>query len=647
MSQQNSVSLSLQGLKEIVEGTSAETGEGFFDALVQHLARAIGTKCAWVTELIADQRSLRALSFWAGDGYIADFEYAIADTPCASVIENRRLILVPDRLLDLFPRDPSLEPLGAMSYMGVPLLDTNGEILGHLAVMDDAPMTEDESVTAVFNIFAGRAAAELRRLRRDRALVEREQKLSRLFDGAMDAIVEFDTDFRITNINAAAKKVFGREDATDGDISFNEFITQESRGKLIYLIEELARRSEDKQSIWIPEGLVGIGPEGNQFPAEATLSRYELAGLTFFTLILRNIHDRIETEELIRSLQGEAAYLRAEIDKLQGFEEIIGESPALRSVLADVERVAGMDTTVLITGETGTGKELIARAIHRRSGRAQKPLITVNCAAISPHLQESEFFGHEKGAFTGAVQRRDGRFKLADGGTIFLDEVGEMSLDLQAKLLRVIQEGEFEPVGSSRTIRTDVRIIAATNRDLEQMTREGSFRADLMYRLNVFPIHLPPLRDRANDVVIMAQMFAHNLATKSGRPLAPFTDRVKDRLRRYEWPGNVRELQNVIERAFITSTDGKTLNLDRALPDVASPTEPTSESSSAGEEDQILTAAQLRDLERRNIERALELTKGKISGDGGAADLLGLNANTLASRMKSLGIHKVTLSGRS
>lgn len=647
MSQQNSVSLNSQGLKEIVEGTSAETGEGFFDALVQHLARAIGTKCAWVTEWIADQRSLRALSFWAGDVYIADFEYAIADTPCAAVIENRRLILVPDRLLDLFPRDPSLEPLGAMSYMGVPLLDTNGEILGHLAVMDDAPMTEDESVTAVFNIFAGRAAAELRRLRRDRALVEREQKLSRLFDGAMDAIVEFDTDFRITNINAAAKKVFGREDATDGDISFNEFITQESRGKLIYLIEELARRSEDKQSIWIPEGLVGIGPEGNQFPAEATLSRYELAGLTFFTLILRNIHDRIETEELIRSLQGEAAYLRAEIDKLQGFEEIIGESPALRSVLADVERVAGMDTTVLITGETGTGKELIARAIHRRSGRAQKPLITVNCAAISPHLQESEFFGHEKGAFTGAVQRRDGRFKLADGGTIFLDEVGEMSLDLQAKLLRVIQEGEFEPVGSSRTIRTDVRIIAATNRDLEQMTREGSFRADLMYRLNVFPIHLPPLRDRANDVVIMAQMFAHNLATKSGRPLAPFTDRVKDRLRRYEWPGNVRELQNVIERAFITSTDGKTLNLDRALPDVASLKEPTSESSSAGEEDQILTAAQLRDLERRNIERALELTKGKISGDGGAADLLGLNANTLASRMKSLGIHKVTLSGRS
>lgn len=396
MSQQNSP-LSMQGLKEIVEGTSAETGEGFFRALVQHLARAIGTKCAWVTEWLPDRQSLRALSFWAGDCYIADFEYAIPDTPCASVIENRRLILIPDRLLELFPHDPSLAPLDAMSYMGVPLLDTNGEILGHLAVMDDAPMKEDESVMAVFNIFAGRAAAELRRLRRDRALVEREHKLSRLFDGAMDAIIEFDSDFRVTNINAAAKKIFGCAHSTD-TISFNEFITQESRGKIIYLVEELGRRSADKQSIWIPEGLVGIGPNGKQFPAEATLSRYELGGLTLFTLILRNILDRIETEDLIRSLKGEAAYLRAEIDKLQGFEEIVGESQALQSVLADVERVAGMDTTVLITGETGTGKELIARAIHRRSGRAHKPLITVNCAAISPHLQESEFFGHEKGA---------------------------------------------------------------------------------------------------------------------------------------------------------------------------------------------------------------------------------------------------------
>lgn len=646
MKRENSQQLNPEALREIVEGTSAETGEGFFDALVKHLARAIGTKCAWVTEWLPEEGHLRALSFWAGDSYIRNFEYAIADTPCERVIENRRLIHIPDRLLELFPRDQSLEPLSAMSYMGVPLFDTDSEIMGHLGVMNNAPMQEDESVTAVFNIFAGRAAAELRRIRRDRALVERERRLSRLFDGAMDAIVEFDSDFHITNINVAASRVFGREPGINNTL-IDRLITRESRNKLIYLTIEVGRQPEGKQSIWIPDGLFGIGPDGKEFPAEATLSRYDLAGRTLYSLILRNIDERFEAEERIRALKGEADYLRAEIDELHGFEEIVGESPALRRVLADVERVAGMDTTVLITGETGTGKELIARAIHRRSERAQKPLITVNCASISPNLQESEFFGHEKGAYTGAVQRRDGRFKLADGGTIFLDEVGEMPLDLQAKLLRVIQEGEFEPVGSSRSIRADVRIIAATNRDLEQMTMEGSFRTDLLYRLNVFPIHLPPLRERGGDVVLLAQMFVRKLAKKRGRTIVPFTERVKERLCCYEWPGNVRELQNVIERAFITSTDGRTLNLDRALPEVQAVPESALQSSLLSSKDRVLTATELRDLESQNIERALTLAKGKISGAGGAADLLGMNANTLASRMKALGIPRKVTDGPS
>lgn len=501
------------------------------------------------------------------------------------------------------------------------------------------PMFENESVTAIFNIFAGRAAAELRRLRRDRALREREQKLSRLFDGAMDAIVEFDSDFCITNFNAAASRVFNQPAAGARDKAFDELLSSESRGKLTYLISELARQPNGKQSLWIPDGLEAIASDGSHFPAEATISRYELAGRVFYTLILRNVHDRIEAEERIRLLMGETAYLRAEIDALHSFADIVGESPALRRVLADVERVAGTDTTVLINGETGTGKELIARAIHRRSSRALKPLIAVNCAAISASLQESEFFGHEKGAFTGAVHRRDGRFKLADGGTIFLDEVGEMSLDLQAKLLRVLQEGEFEPVGSSRTVRVDVRIIAATNRDLEQKSRDGLFRSDLMYRLNVFPVQLPPLRARGDDVVLLAEMFARNLSNKKGGIVAPFTERIKARLRRYEWPGNVRELQNVIERAFITSLDGRTLNLDRALPEVE-PLKPAMQPPEAESESRLLTATDLKELERKNIERALEAAKGKISGPGGASDLLGLNANTLASRMKALGIRR-------
>src|SRR5262249_22647796 len=229
-----------------------------------------------------------------------------------------------------------------------------------------------------------------------------------MFDGAMDAIVEFDSDWRITNLNAAAARVFSGSSSDRLNKRLDEILTKEWRGKLAYLIVELGRQADGKHSTWIPDGLEGVGPDGNGFPAEATLSRYELAGRIFYSLILRNVHERVAAEERIRSLMGEADYLRAEIDAIQGFEEIVGASPALRHVLKDVERVAGMETTVLITGETGTGKELIARAIHRRSERRATPLITVNCAAISSNLQESEFFGHEKGAFTGAAQRRDG-----------------------------------------------------------------------------------------------------------------------------------------------------------------------------------------------------------------------------------------------
>jgi formate hydrogenlyase transcriptional activator len=311
-------------------------------------------------------------------------------------------------------------------------------------------------------------------------------------------------------------------------------------------------------------------------------------------------------------------------------------------VLFDVEQVAKGNTTVLITGETGTGKELIARAIHQHSPRADKPLIRVNCAAIPATLQESEFFGHEQGAFTGATRRRDGRFKLADGGTLFMDEVGELPLDLQAKLLRVLQEGEFEPVGSSKTIHVDIRVVAATNRNLEQMVKDGTFRNDLLYRLNVFPIHVPPLRERYEDIVLLAEAFAQNLARRSGRRVARLIEADKVKLKRYDWPGNIRELQNVIERAFITSKDGQTLNLERALPeDIAHATAARAWSAAPTmSQNRIRTDTEMRQLERENLVRALTQTNWKISGAGGAAERLGLNPNTLSSRMKSLGIER-------
>ena len=305
------------------------------------------------------------------------------------------------------------------------------------------------------------------------------------------------------------------------------------------------------------------------FLPKRLLSRFELHRQKFTTLILRNVHDRVEAEQKIQSLTTETELLREELQALHHDETLIGESPALRQVLRDIGQVAETDATVLILGETGTGKELVARAIHAAGTRRATSLVIVNCAAIPAMLIESELFGHEAGAFTGATKKREGRFALADKGTIFLDEIGELPLDLQAKLLRVLQEGEFDPVGSSSTKKVNVRVLAATNRDLEQSVREGKFREDLFYRLNVFPLRVPPLRERGDDVVRLASAFARRFAAKMGRTIAPLTADCARLLTSYSWPGNVRELQNVIERAVITATDGR-LNLDRALPEASS-----------------------------------------------------------------------------
>jgi len=307
-------------------------------------------------------------------------------------------------------------------------------------------------------------------------------------------------------------------------------------------------------------------------------------------------------------------------------------------VLRDVSQVAETDTTVLLMGETGTGKELVARAVHEASARRERPLVTVNCAAIPATLIESELFGHEAGAFTGATKKREGRFALADRGTIFLDEIGELPLELQAKLLRVLQEGEFDPVGSSKTRKVDVRVLAATNRDLPKFISEGKFREDLFYRLNVFPLRLPPLRERGDDVVRLASVFVRRFAKKMGRAVAPLDADDVHRLTSYGWPGNVRELQNVVERAVITATDGR-LNLDRALPEPITKSFPP-EQASQSEPGMIRTAKDLEELERANLLRALTATKWKVSGEQGAAKLLGINASTFSSRMKALKIQK-------
>jgi transcriptional regulator with GAF, ATPase, and Fis domain len=294
--------------------------------------------------------------------------------------------------------------------------------------------------------------------------------------------------------------------------------------------------------------------------------------------------------------------------------------------------------SVLILGETGTGKELVARALHQRSPRRTRPFIAVNCGALPEALVESELFGHERGAFTGATERREGRFARADGGTIFLDEIGELPLPLQVKLLRVLQEGEFEPVGASRTRKVDVRVVAATNRDLTRAVERGEFRGDLYFRLNVFPIHVPPLRERGNDVVLLADVFAQRAARRFGRSVSRVSPLAAVQLRSHDWPGNVRELQNVIERAVVTARGGD-LNLYRFLPAPQEPAEaPAAAASAPPAPQRVLAAGEIEELERHNLLLALRQSDWRVSGDRGAAALLGLKPSTLASRMKALGI---------
>jgi formate hydrogenlyase transcriptional activator len=330
-------------------------------------------------------------------------------------------------------------------------------------------------------------------------------------------------------------------------------------------------------------------------------------------------------------LEAENLALRQEIEERNMFEEIVGSSKALLELLRQVDRVAGTDATVLIGGETGTGKELVARAIHRRSRRAGRTLVSVNCAALPSSLIASELFGHEKGAFTGAIQRRVGRFELASGGTIFLDEVGELPLEVQASLLRVLQEGVFERVGGSQPIETDVRVLAASNRDLESAVATGTFRRDLYYRLNVFPLALPPLRERPEDIPILVEYFAARYAARLGKRFGSIEKRSMERILAYPWPGNVRELQNVIERAAILS-DGDVLRVDEPL-SLRGPLIENQPPSAP------LPVA-LREQERRQIEEALAQSAGRVAGAAGAALRLGLPSTTLESRIKSLGIDK-------
>ena len=380
--------------------------------------------------------------------------------------------------------------------------------------------------------------------------------------------------------------------------------------------------------------------DGTSFPVEyiSTPIRDERGKLVGAVVTFKDITERKRAEEALRNalteveqlksrLQAESIYLQEEIKVEHNFADIITGSSLFKKMLAKVQQVASTDATVLILGETGTGKELIARAVHYLSPRNDRPLVKVNCAALPANLIESELFGHEKGAFTGALSRKIGRFELADGGTIFLDEIGDLPLELQAKFLRVLQEGEFERLGNPRSIKVDVRVIAATNRDLKKAIQAGHFREDLFYRLNVFPLTVPPLRERKEDLPLLVRHFAKKYGRKLGKAIERIPQRVMDVLQAYPWPGNVRELENIIERVVILSP-GSTIQFDELLDVVQSA------------EVQPRSSLTLEEVERNHILQVLEETGWRIEGRQGAAGRLGLNPSTLRSRIEKLGIEK-------
>jgi formate hydrogenlyase transcriptional activator len=514
---------------------------------------------------------------------------------------------------------------GLRAAWSTPILSQDGKLLGTFCMYYREvrqPVTDEIQLID----YASRIAAiAIERKRAEEKLRQDERDLRRTTDAIPHTIVIQDPDGTPVYANQAVLDYTG--------LTMEDVITSDFRARIFHP-EDLERLREERRAA-LARGLPfeieqrALRKDGQYrwFLIRYNPFRDEQGRLVRWYATGTDIEDRKQAEERIRN---ENLALREEIDRASMFEEIVGSSEALRQVLAQVSKVAPTDSTVLILGETGTGKELIARAIHKRSKRSARAFIRVNCAAIPSSLIASELFGHEKGAFTGALQRRLGRFELADGGTIFLDEIGDLPADTQNALLRVLQEREFERVGGTQTIRVNVRVIAATNRDLKAAMTTGTFRSDLFYRLNVFPVEIPPLRERREDITLLVEYFVDRYASKAGKKMRSINKKSLELLQSYPWPGNIRELQNVIERSVIVcETENLVVDenwLAREFVKTQPPGRPLSEELVA--------------RERERIEAVLAEARGRVSGPSGAAAKLGMPRSTLDSKIRSLKINK-------
>jgi formate hydrogenlyase transcriptional activator len=498
-------------------------------------------------------------------------------------------------------------------------------------VANSAPVRDDRG-EIIAGVVALQDVTELREAQQ-RLLLKSEEKYRDLIDLSPDAIFIVDSEGNCVSANPAGLELLKCTAQELGSIQVRETYVPEERGEFQSRMEKVMKTGT---SFRFERAF--LRTDGTTLPVEISTSPVRHG---HFQAVVRDISERKRSEAALAKafkeiqtlkdqLQTENIVLREEIDKASMFEEIVGSSEVIRQVLVQVSKVAPTDSTVLILGETGTGKELIARAIHKRSRRSQRAFIRVNCAAIPPSLIASELFGHEKGAFTGALQRHLGRFESADGGTIFLDEIGELPIETQITLLHVLQEREIERIGSNHSISVDVRVLAATNRDLKAAVTSGAFREDLFYRLNVFPIEVPPLRDRKDDIHLLVEYLIERYAKRVGKKFRNINNKSLAVLQEYEWPGNIRELQNVVERAVVLS-DGETFSVDESW---------LKRDSRRAIELTVPFTGAVSNREKELIEAALAESHGRVAGAAGAAAKLGIPRQTLDSKIAILGIDK-------
>jgi molybdopterin molybdotransferase len=602
----------------------ADSSENFFHSMAGQLAKCLEADHTIIGELIeGEECKVRTIGV-CDHGVIAEnFTYDLAHTPSEAVMRQGASSYAAG-VAEMFPKDIWLKQTNIEGYAGTPLRDSQGRVIGVMAALYTRPLANAKFAETILQLFSTRTAAEIERKRTEEALRQSEERFRVALKNSPMAVFNQDRDLRYTWMYNSQPPL------SDG----------EKLGKTVGEIFDPARITEIRRRVLE----TGVGTRHEVQTMEGGRTRYfdttikpvldaagTVIGLTGASTDVTELREASEAlREAKKKLTEEKLYLEQEIDTELGFGDIIGHSKALEAVMENVGKVAASDATVLLLGETGTGKELVARAIHWLSLRAGNSFIKLNCAAIPSGLLESELFGNEKGAFTGAVSKKIGRIELADKGTLFLDEIGEISQALQPKLLRVLQDQEFERLGGTHTLKVDFRLIAATNRDLADAVRQNEFRSDLYYRLNVFPIRVPPLRERREDIRLLAEHFVQKFARQMKKSITSIPKRTMDTLMGWEWPGNVRELENFIERSVIL-TQGSVL--------VAPLSEMQPISTEETSVDETLEAAQ-----REHILRALRESRGQIGGLKGAAMRLGLKRTTLQSKLKHLGINPQNLS---